>query len=152
VPAAENARRVCPAVCVIKVGRSDTPSWGQATCPASARHAPRVPERRQRLPVAIHNHLTGLEDRTMSTTTTSAAGRTLADNAEVNAVAFSPDGQRLASGSYDHDAYVKVWDVATGELIWKARGHDKPVFAAAFSPDGQTLATGGYDKTVRLWD
>ena len=78
--------------------------------------------------------------------------RTLAVGAEVYAVAFNPDGKKLASGSYDHDAYVKVWDVATGEVVWKARGHERPVLAVAFSPDGKALATGGIDKTVRLWD
>jgi WD40 repeat protein len=83
---------------------------------------------------------------------TASAVRTLADNAEVMAVALSPDGLSVAAGSYDHSAYVKLWNVSSGEPQWKAKGHDKPVFAVAFSPDGQTLATGGYDRTVRLWD
>src|SRR5690606_13677667 len=78
--------------------------------------------------------------------------RTLSDTAEVMGVAFCPDSQRVVAGSYDHSAYVKPSAVATGELVWQAKGHEKPVFAVAFRPDGQTLATGGYDRTVRLWD
>ena len=70
---------------------------------------------------------------------------------EVLAVAFSPDGKTLATGSKDQT--VKLWDVATGKETATLRGHESTVAAVAFSPDGKTLATaGGHDKTVRLWD
>ncbi len=83
---------------------------------------------------------------------TASAVRTLADNAEIMAVAVSPDAQTVVAGSYDHSAYVKLWNVATGEAKWKGKGHDRPVLTVAFSPDGKTLASGSIDKTVRLWD
>jgi WD40 repeat protein len=69
---------------------------------------------------------------------------------EVSAVAFSPDGKTVASGSYDET--VRLWDAATGEERQKFEGHDDYVSAVAFSPDGKTVASGSYDKTVRLWD
>jgi WD40 repeat protein len=68
----------------------------------------------------------------------------------VTAVAFSPDGKTVASGSYDKT--VRLWDAATGEERQKLEGHDEIVTAVAFSPDGKTVATGSDNKTVRLWD
>ena len=68
----------------------------------------------------------------------------------VEAVAFSPDGRRLASASWD--ASVRVWDVDTGEALGVLNGHTDGVLTVDFSPDGTLLATGGDDNTVRLWD
>jgi hypothetical protein len=69
----------------------------------------------------------------------------------VNEVAFSPDGQLLATASGDHT--VRLWDTATGQPHGQPlTGHTDTVIGVAFSPDGKLLATGSVDKTVRLWN
>jgi tricorn protease-like protein len=67
----------------------------------------------------------------------------------VVSLAFSPDGNTLASGSYD--TTVRLWNVQTGKLRWKLKGHGSIARTVAFSPDGLTLATGSQDNTVNLW-
>jgi sugar lactone lactonase YvrE len=68
----------------------------------------------------------------------------------VNAVAFSPEGQRLASASLDNT--VRIWDTGTGRAVRTLKGHTQNVLAVAFNPDGKRLASASMDGTVRLWD
>ncbi|CAI7597639.1 unnamed protein product [Penicillium pancosmium] len=68
----------------------------------------------------------------------------------VRSVAFSPDGQLLASGS--HDETIRLWDTATGAVQQTLEGHSDWIRSVAFSPDGRLLASGSYDRTIRLWD
>jgi hypothetical protein len=66
-------------------------------------------------------------------------------------VAFSPDGQTLASASSDET--IRLWEVATGQPIGAPlAGHTDWVRSVAFSPDGQTLASASDDDTIRLWE
>ena len=65
-------------------------------------------------------------------------------------VAYSPDGQRIASGSFDQK--VKIWDANTGQEALTLHGHTNTVPGVAFSPDGQRLASASEDGTIRIWD
>jgi WD40 repeat protein len=65
-------------------------------------------------------------------------------------VAFSPNGQLLASASDDHT--VRLWDPKTKPWRATLEGHSRAVNAVAFSPNGQLLASASNDCTVRLWD
>ncbi|MGD0093067.1 MAG: protein kinase, partial [Planctomycetota bacterium] len=68
----------------------------------------------------------------------------------VTSLAFSPDGQRVLSGSYD--STCKLWDVKTGMVLRTFAGPQGGVWSVAISPDGrQGLASTG-DKSIKLWE
>ncbi len=66
------------------------------------------------------------------------------------AVAFSADGELLASGFEDQS--IRLWNVATGREVRTLIGHTEEVTSVAFSPDGSLLASGSDDDTITLWD
>ncbi|MDB9438205.1 hypothetical protein PN450_15685 [Dolichospermum lemmermannii CS-548] len=68
----------------------------------------------------------------------------------VISVAYSPDGQTLASGGADK--IIKLWDVKTGNLLQTLSTRSKWVRSVVYSLDGQTLASGSDDNTIKLWN
>jgi WD40 repeat protein len=69
----------------------------------------------------------------------------------VGAIAFTPDGLRVVSGSYDRTA--KLWDVASGDLVQTfAQGHSAGITSLAVRRGGRRLVTGSLDGLARLWD
>ncbi|CAG7852040.1 Ribosome assembly protein 4 {ECO:0000303/PubMed:16221974} AltName: Full=Notchless protein homolog 1 {ECO:0000250/UniProtKB:Q9VPR4}; AltName: Full=Ribosome biogenesis factor RSA4 {ECO:0000303/PubMed:19737519} [Serendipita indica DSM 11827] len=69
----------------------------------------------------------------------------------VTAIAFSPDGSRIVSGSDDET--IRLWDAETGQSLGEPfRGHTNSVTAVAFSPDGSRIVSGSWDNTIRLWN
>jgi WD40 repeat protein len=68
----------------------------------------------------------------------------------VTAMAFSPDGGTLATGS--ESGLVTLWDVKSGKERAALKGHTDTVRSLAFSPDGTVLASGSSDGTIKLWN
>ena len=67
----------------------------------------------------------------------------------VNTLAFSPDGQTLASGS--NDSTVRLWDVNTGKQLYVLEGHSSNVGTVAFTPDGGSLISSG-GGGIKVWN
>ena len=68
----------------------------------------------------------------------------------MTSAAFSPDGARIVTASYDKTA--RTWDAATAKEIAVLRGHVNSVTSAVFSPDGARVVTASQDGTARIWD
>ncbi|KZT51139.1 WD40 repeat-like protein [Calocera cornea HHB12733] len=69
----------------------------------------------------------------------------------VTSIAFSPDGRRIVSGSWDHT--LRLWNADTGAAMREPlTGHDRQVTSVAFSPDGRRIVSGSWENTLRLWN
>jgi len=74
----------------------------------------------------------------------------LGHSEEVGAVAYSPDGKRIVSGS--SDGTIKIWDAETGrELRTLFAGHTSSVKSVVYSPDGKRILSAS-DKMIKIWD
>ena len=68
----------------------------------------------------------------------------------ITAVAVSPDGQWIVTGSDDQTA--RIWDTSTGRQIGILEAHTAGITSVAISRDGRWIVTGSGDQTARLWD
>jgi len=74
----------------------------------------------------------------------------LTDETEINGMAFSPDGDRLASAG--GDGTIKIWNSTTGTVVHAFPAHQGAVISVVFHPDGRHLASRGADLKVKIWD
>jgi WD40 repeat protein len=70
----------------------------------------------------------------------------------LSALAVSPDGQMLVSGSGFEDPTIRVWDAATGRLVVRLDGHTAWVCKLVFTSDGTRLVSAASDQSIRFWD
>ncbi len=68
----------------------------------------------------------------------------------ISGVAFTPDGRRVVSTSFDKT--MRVWDMESGKELRKCEGHSDWIFGLAVCFDGRHVLTAGKDWTMRLWD
>jgi WD40 repeat protein/serine/threonine protein kinase len=68
---------------------------------------------------------------------------------QIHDLAFSRDGQRLLSASFDHSA--RLWDIDQPEPLRILRGHEDWVVQAVFDPGERRVVTASYDRTARVW-
>ncbi|RAH71166.1 WD40 repeat-like protein [Aspergillus aculeatinus CBS 121060] len=68
----------------------------------------------------------------------------------VRAVAFSPDGERIVSGS--DDKTLRIWDANNGARLNTLKGHEDWVRSVTFSPDGRHIVSDSDDSTIKIWD
>ena len=77
--------------------------------------------------------------------------RTLSGHSSsVNAIALTPDGKNVISGSLDKT--IKIWDLVTGQEKFTLEGHSDSVNAIAVTPDAKTLISRSGDNTIKIWD
>jgi len=70
----------------------------------------------------------------------------------ITALAFSPDGSLLASGSGYSEKEIRLWDLSNGKHTVDLLGHTSWITALVFTPDSKTLVSASGDQTIRLWD
>ena len=70
--------------------------------------------------------------------------------ADINTASFSPDGKYIVTSSDDFTA--RVWEKASGRLLYSLDGHKKEISSAIFSPDGSRIITTSTNDTARIWD
>ncbi|KAG8795690.1 hypothetical protein FRC12_011299 [Ceratobasidium sp. 428] len=110
---------------------------------------------------SLHRDLDGTPDNLCVADRVEGVGRTHAPQTVdkspeghrygVSALAYSPDGAYIVSGSHDHT--LRIWDVRTGRMVGQPlEGHTDRITSVSFSPDGTRVVSGSEDKTLRIWD
>ncbi|VVB13457.1 unnamed protein product [Arabis nemorensis] len=98
--------------------------------------------------------VSGSDDRTMNLWEPSVSlkrkNRSTGHQQLVNHVSFSPNGQWIASGSFDGS--VRLWNGFTGDYVTKFRGHVGRVHQITWSADSRMLLSGSKDSTLKIWD
>ena len=67
----------------------------------------------------------------------------------ISSVAFSPDGTKIVSGSWDET--IKIWNANTGQCLKTLEGDLDYVYSVAYSPDSTKIISGSLDHTIKIW-
>lgn len=137
---------LAPTVAVNPPGQSLVPTV--AVNPPSQPLAPTIltPPLESPLPPAVLITPSGKAPGSPGTTLYTFSGH----SGTVNAVAYSPDGTRIASGS--NDGTVRIWNATKGHIIYTCDSHSARVNSVTWSPSGNHIAFGSNDQTVQIWN
>ncbi|RXM94080.1 Telomerase protein component 1 [Acipenser ruthenus] len=67
----------------------------------------------------------------------------------LNCVTFHPEGQLIATGSWDRS--IRIWNWLSAQIVSTLSGHSASVHSLCFAPSGVSLASGSLDGEVKLW-
>jgi WD40 repeat protein len=96
-------------------------------------------------------YLVGMNLHDLNFTNTNLANSVFTETfGSIHSLAFSPDGNCLASGDFHGD--IRLWDAQAHQLQSILRGHTNWVQSVSFNPNYHMLASGSFDCTVKLWD
>ncbi|AFZ28435.1 WD40 repeat-containing protein (plasmid) [Cylindrospermum stagnale PCC 7417] len=125
-------------------------TWGVAFSPDGSTLASTSGDKTVKLwrLASVLNRKRELDSRSEVTSEDSLIKTLQGHNSTVIDVAFSPNGELIASVSEDRTA--KLWS-RDGKLLHTFKGHDSGIWSVAFSPEGQTIATGSNDGMIKLW-
>ncbi len=72
----------------------------------------------------------------------------------INSLIFTSDGKSVvaAGGRAGIFGEILVWELATGKVTQRIKGHTDAILSASLHPDDKTLATSSYDQLILLWD
>jgi WD40 repeat protein len=117
-----------------------------------ARHAQYADKRKQLLDAAIRANVIAATDPEPQHPTRALTSVETYCEPHVNAVAVTPDGTRIVTGSSSSDNTARVWDARTGAELLQLKGHAGAVNSVVVMPDGTRIVTGSGDRTARVWD
>ena len=101
------------------------------------------------LPIAAASSVSAPVPISLTTVAGLERRHTLEQGTPVTILAFSPDGERLATANAG--GMIKLWDMASQQKIQAWRAYNSYIVGLAFSPDGVLLASAGGDNTINLW-
>lgn len=81
---------------------------------------------------------------------TGELGPVLESTGDITCIAFSPNGQWIASSGKDNT--IIMWDISSGQLVSSFSAHVNKITACTFSPDSLQIASGDSSGSLRLWD
>eukprot|EP01107_Rhizomastix_libera_P004041 TRINITY_DN1698_c0_g1_i2.p1 TRINITY_DN1698_c0_g1~~TRINITY_DN1698_c0_g1_i2.p1 ORF type:complete len:235 (-),score=43.14 TRINITY_DN1698_c0_g1_i2:15-719(-) len=98
--------------------------------------------------------VTGSDDGTLilcaPESSSAPVARLVGHQQQIMNVAFSPNGQLIASASYDKS--LRLWNGITGKFKSTLRGHVGALYQLSWAPDSRLLVTGSRDSTLKLWN